>query len=93
MKQAKQRAVFGTALALGLVLGPLGAAAECFSQTFANETYYACSGVLTVVPAGEPATRAADDPGVSDAHRMLPERRDLEARPEESGAEPVPPRP
>jgi hypothetical protein len=38
-------------VALGLLAGSSGALAECFSQTIAEETYYACSGVLTIVPA------------------------------------------
>ncbi len=64
-------------VALGLLAGSSGALAECFSQTIAEETYYACSGVLTIVPAeGTGATEKGvttpRDAGAEAAPEKLP---------------------
>ncbi len=64
-------------VALGLLAGSSGALAECFSQTIAEETYYACSGVLTVAPAegagtAEMGEKTPRDAGAEAAPEKLP---------------------
>jgi methylthioribose-1-phosphate isomerase len=64
-------------VALGLLAGSSAALAECFSQTIAKETYYACSGVLTIVPAeGTRATETGEtkprDAGAEATPKNLP---------------------
>jgi hypothetical protein len=39
---------------LSFNLGLPSVSAECVSATLANEVYYSCSGVLTVIPRDEP---------------------------------------
>jgi hypothetical protein len=43
--------ITGIGVTLSLLAGSSVALADCFSQTIAQETYYSCSGVLTIVPA------------------------------------------
>ena len=65
------------AVTLGLLAGSSTALAECFSQTIAEETYYACSGVLTIAPAegagtAETAETTPRDAGAKAAPESLP---------------------
>jgi hypothetical protein len=45
--------------------GAPGLAADCVSATFADEVYYSCSGVLTVVPRGAKPDAGKDRPSES----------------------------
>lgn len=55
------------AVTLGLLAGSSPALAECFSQTIAEETYYACSGVLTIAPAEGAGTAETGEKNPRDA--------------------------
>jgi hypothetical protein len=50
MQIRKRCCLYASVILFSVLLGAPAIASDCVSATFADEVYYSCSGVLTVVP-------------------------------------------
>jgi hypothetical protein len=54
--------MYASVITSSVMLGAPAVAADCVSATFADEVYYSCSGVLTVIPRDEEPDAGKDRP-------------------------------
>lgn len=77
--------ILATAL---VILGSQSLSADCVSAILANEVYYSCSGVLTVVP--KEAGQAVGLTGGEELQKSVTESERYEREPPENKERPVP---